>query len=284
MESEKYLEGQSMQRPPLFESDGFIYWKNRFETYVKSKDLDLWHVITYGDFPPIQLKVRVTKVINGEFEKIKDIKVEDDSLPCDSPLEFFNCKKSLGSTLIYLTTRHLSVQHSTNLLSSKVSDPDLLQRTKPVLHTAKPFNYKNGCSEWPTCSWMNDGYCNGGNLPGTFIIENQLHYQDYEWYKALEDSELKDEALKKKRLSMEGFIKADDDESKEELCEVHEPPVCMIQRFEMIKYSFGQGEEYVAIKEDEYDDLARTSNNACRTYQEIFRMMDEGWKVTRTKE
>ncbi|GJX24158.1 zf-CCHC domain-containing protein [Tanacetum coccineum] len=54
MESEKYLEGQSMQRPPLFESDGFIYWKNRFKTYVKSKDLDLWHVITYGDFPPIQ--------------------------------------------------------------------------------------------------------------------------------------------------------------------------------------------------------------------------------------
>ncbi|GJV80285.1 hypothetical protein Tco_1516155 [Tanacetum coccineum] len=54
MESEKYLEGQSMQRPPLSESDGFIYWKNRFETYVKLKDLDLWHVITYGDFPPTQ--------------------------------------------------------------------------------------------------------------------------------------------------------------------------------------------------------------------------------------
>ncbi|GJV97929.1 zf-CCHC domain-containing protein [Tanacetum coccineum] len=46
MDSDKYLEGQSMQRPPLFESDSFIYWKNRFETYVKSKDLDLWHVIT----------------------------------------------------------------------------------------------------------------------------------------------------------------------------------------------------------------------------------------------
>ncbi|GJZ55148.1 retrovirus-related pol polyprotein from transposon TNT 1-94, partial [Tanacetum coccineum] len=43
-----------MQRPPLFESDGFIYWKNRFKTYVKSKDLDLWHVITDGDFPPIK--------------------------------------------------------------------------------------------------------------------------------------------------------------------------------------------------------------------------------------
>ncbi|GJU00392.1 hypothetical protein Tco_1110730 [Tanacetum coccineum] len=53
MDSDKYLEGQSMQRPPLFESDSFIYWKNRFETYVKSKDLDLWHVINNGDFQPI---------------------------------------------------------------------------------------------------------------------------------------------------------------------------------------------------------------------------------------
>ncbi|GJS29998.1 hypothetical protein Tco_0490618 [Tanacetum coccineum] len=54
MDSDKYLEGQSMRRSPLFESDSFIYWKNRFETYVKSKDLDLWHVITNGDFQPIE--------------------------------------------------------------------------------------------------------------------------------------------------------------------------------------------------------------------------------------
>ncbi|GJU67748.1 hypothetical protein Tco_1254007 [Tanacetum coccineum] len=33
----------------------------------------------------------------------------------------------------------------------------------PVKHTYKPFNYKIGCSEWPTCSWKDDGYCNGGN-------------------------------------------------------------------------------------------------------------------------
>ncbi|GJU70135.1 hypothetical protein Tco_1256394 [Tanacetum coccineum] len=42
----------------------------------------------------------------------------------------------------------------------------------PVKHTCKPFNYKTGCLEWPTCSWRDDGYCNGGNLPGTYIIEN----------------------------------------------------------------------------------------------------------------
>ena len=54
MEFEKYQEGKSMQRPPLFEVDSFIYWKTRFETYVKSKDLDLWYVITMGDFKPIE--------------------------------------------------------------------------------------------------------------------------------------------------------------------------------------------------------------------------------------
>ncbi|GKA39162.1 zf-CCHC domain-containing protein [Tanacetum coccineum] len=72
MDSDKYLEGQSMQRPPLFESDSFIYWKNIFETYVKSKDLDLWHVITNGDFQPIQqnLETKLDEVI--PFEKQSD--------------------------------------------------------------------------------------------------------------------------------------------------------------------------------------------------------------------
>ncbi|GJW17469.1 retrovirus-related pol polyprotein from transposon TNT 1-94 [Tanacetum coccineum] len=72
MDFNKYLEGQSMQRPPLFESDSFIYWKNRFETYVKSKDLDLWHVITNGDFQPIEQnpETKLDEVI--PFEKQSD--------------------------------------------------------------------------------------------------------------------------------------------------------------------------------------------------------------------
>ncbi|GJX46599.1 zf-CCHC domain-containing protein [Tanacetum coccineum] len=72
MNSDKYPEGQSMQRPPLFESDSFIYWKNKFETYVKSNDLDLWHVITNGDFQPIEQnpKTKLDEVI--PFEKQGD--------------------------------------------------------------------------------------------------------------------------------------------------------------------------------------------------------------------
>nr|GEU43459.1 hypothetical protein [Tanacetum cinerariifolium] len=36
-------------------------------------------------------------------------------------------------------------------------------------------------------------------------------------------------------------------------------------------------EEYVVVKENEYNDLTITSEDACRAYQEIFRIMDEGW-------
>ncbi|GKC75301.1 hypothetical protein Tco_1126075 [Tanacetum coccineum] len=48
----------------------------------------------------------------------------------------------------------------------------------------------------------------------------------------------------------------------------------------MIKYSFEDEEEFVAVKENEYDDLTSTSKEAIRTYQEIFHRMDEGWMTS----
>ncbi|GJS66781.1 zf-CCHC domain-containing protein [Tanacetum coccineum] len=50
MAQENYIEGCSMQRPPLLEPNGFCFWKARFETYFNSKDIDLWQVIQNGDF------------------------------------------------------------------------------------------------------------------------------------------------------------------------------------------------------------------------------------------
>ncbi|GJW11824.1 hypothetical protein Tco_1577651 [Tanacetum coccineum] len=148
----------------------------------------------------------------------------------------------------------------------------------------------------------------------TYEVGNTLCYQDLEWYEALEDGKLKDEALKNKAI-MEGMIDDDDElhnkgwrrwdgyentildheereneeeHENEERCELfdnpyQETPVCNIRRFEMIKYSFGQDEEYVAIKEHEYDDLTSINKDACHTYQEIFCMMNEGWMATRAK-
>nr|GEW88868.1 probable serine/threonine-protein kinase SIS8 [Tanacetum cinerariifolium] len=70
----------------------------------------------------------------------------------------------------------------------------------------------------------------------------------------------------------------------EERCELFDNPhqealVCKIRRFEIIKYSFGEDKEYVAIKEHGYDDLTSTNEDACRAYQEIFHRMDEGISI-----
>ncbi|GJX78714.1 hypothetical protein Tco_0326863 [Tanacetum coccineum] len=98
------------------------------------------------------------------------------------------------------------------------------------------------------------------------------------------DSELKEQALRNKAI-MEGSISDDESsndgwrrwesheityhdhneieyknetcDERQELCEAYKLLVYNIRKFKMIKYSFGQDEEYVVIKEDEYDDLSR---------------------------
>ncbi|GJU65390.1 hypothetical protein Tco_1247225 [Tanacetum coccineum] len=76
-----------------------------------------------------------------------------------------------------------------------------------------------------------------------------------------------------------------DKNERHELCgdETHELPVCQIRRFVMTKYSFRDDKKYIAIKEDEYDDSTRTNEEACRAYQEIFRMIEEGWMDLKEK-
>jgi hypothetical protein len=59
MEMKKYLEGKIVFKPPFLVNENFLTWKNQFESYVKSIDYDLWHVISIGDI----------KSINTIFEK-----------------------------------------------------------------------------------------------------------------------------------------------------------------------------------------------------------------------
>ncbi|GKA90002.1 hypothetical protein Tco_0811814 [Tanacetum coccineum] len=55
--------------------------------------------------------------------------------------------------------------------------------------------------EWPTCKWREKGHCDGGDLPGMIQIGDMTYFHDYEWYKGLEDGQLKEEALKQKVVS-----------------------------------------------------------------------------------
>nr|GEV86335.1 copia protein [Tanacetum cinerariifolium] len=72
MNLKNYKEGQSRQRPPLFEANCFIYWKNRFETYVKSKDIDLWHIIVHGNYKPIVKKEGVETIVYANSDHVGD--------------------------------------------------------------------------------------------------------------------------------------------------------------------------------------------------------------------
>ncbi|GJU02050.1 hypothetical protein Tco_1112388 [Tanacetum coccineum] len=86
-------------------------------------------------------------------------------------------------------------------------ETDIFDYETPLCLAFNEFNYLLKVDPYlltkDIMSWREDGYCNGGNLPGPYHIGNSLHYQDLEWYEALEDSELKDEALRNKAI-MEG--------------------------------------------------------------------------------
>ncbi|GJV52670.1 retrovirus-related pol polyprotein from transposon TNT 1-94 [Tanacetum coccineum] len=270
--------------------------------------------------------VRMTKVIEGEFEKIKDVKVEDVSLTCDTSLEVFNnevnrlsgmdddlftyevevanipCDSKMDDDSEHEADDDMGYDPSdaafTEWLGSKGDDEVELtdeESSDDMDEVAEVFRIDTNLFnfETPMCKAFKEfnyllqidpGLLNK-DFEGLKTYEDckddwiyEWNKDDYEWYEALEDSELKDEALRNKAI-MEGFIKEDDDE--EELCEVHELPMCNIKRYMMIKYSFNNDEKYIAVKEEKYDDLTITREEACQAYQEVFRIIDEGWMVTR---
>nr|GEV78092.1 hypothetical protein [Tanacetum cinerariifolium] len=326
----------------------------------------------------------MTKVIKGEFKKIKDVKVEDVSLTCNTSHEVFNnevsqlrrmdddlftyevevanipCDSKIdddseheadddmgydsGDDEVELTDEESSddmdevpefFRIDTNLFKFETPmckafnefncllqiDPNLL--TKDIegfktyegmigsmngirMYRGSMRNHRLTLEFGPNLHQLNIlaslstirlGVQNGQHVVGRMM----------DTYEALEDSELKDGALRNKAI-MEEFIKEDDesgyeqkrqwniytnyddayeinheDNESEELYEVHELPVCNIRRYMMIKYSFNNDEEYVAVKEDKYNDLTIIRKEACRAYQEIFRILDEGWMVTRAE-
>ncbi|GJZ36817.1 hypothetical protein Tco_0583008 [Tanacetum coccineum] len=56
-----------------------------------------------------------------------------------------------------------------------------------------------------------------------------------------------------------------------------DPSNCKIRRFKMMKYSFNDDEEYITIKESEHLYHLKKSLDA---YQELLRLINEGWVVT----
>ncbi|GJS20464.1 hypothetical protein Tco_0449096 [Tanacetum coccineum] len=149
----------------------------------------------------------MTKVIKGEFEKLESVKIGDVSLTCNTSLEIFNKEFNRMSRM----DDDLFTYESRGDDEVKLTDKECSDSNEED-EVAKIFMMETNVFNFKTPTWWDDGYYNRGNLPGAYIVSNTLHYQDFEWYKALEDGKLKEEALKNKAI-MEGIINDDEDES-----------------------------------------------------------------------
>ncbi len=45
-------EGQSTNRPPLFNGTNYTYWKARMRIFIQALDYELWYIITRGPHTP----------------------------------------------------------------------------------------------------------------------------------------------------------------------------------------------------------------------------------------
>ncbi|GJR06957.1 hypothetical protein Tco_0529941 [Tanacetum coccineum] len=150
-------------------------------------------------------------------------------------------------------------------------------------------------TKWPTCSSNIDGFCNGGELPGMVRVKSMTYFQDHKWYDELADRKLKEETLMHKakvknhremRLPGDENINYDtsnadntqDNQGHKKYRDnpTHEPSVCKNRRFEMMKYSFNDDEECIAIKESEYLNHSKDNLDA---YRELLCIINEGWVV-----
>ncbi|GKB54926.1 hypothetical protein Tco_0905679 [Tanacetum coccineum] len=230
-------------------------------------------------------------------ETAKIFKIKDDLLGYETPLykafNKFNYLLKIDKDLFTFEIQEIKTYEEYELdnnMTGELEEPWSENGIPYQLcdHICEPYHFKNGMTKWPTCSLDIDGFYNGGELPGMVNAHEKSSFARWENYgqgpyanaktKKDYDPHLDNNCIFEKNYKANNV--GDTQDTKKER---HDPSICNIRRFEMIKYSFRDDEEYVAIKENKYDDLTHTSKEAIHAYQEIFRMMDEGWMVTRTE-
>ncbi|GKE26879.1 hypothetical protein Tco_1442263 [Tanacetum coccineum] len=100
----------SMQRPPLLEPNGFCFWKAHFETYVKSKDIDLWQVIQNGNFY-FEVEDEKTKLMKETpYELLRNEKKKQLGKNNEAKMTLFNAlpRKEYERVFMCKTTKEIS--------------------------------------------------------------------------------------------------------------------------------------------------------------------------------
>ncbi|GJX56416.1 hypothetical protein Tco_0286313 [Tanacetum coccineum] len=151
------------------------------------------------------IRLRMTKVIKGEFEKIM-ILSRNVSLTFITQLEVFNNEVNRLSRMVddlftyEVKVANIPCDSKMDDDSEHEADDDLGIPGDDEDEIAEVFRIDTNIFDYetPLCSAFN---------------EFNYLLKDYEWYEAMQDSELKDEALRNKAI-MEGPINEDDDESR----------------------------------------------------------------------
>jgi len=55
-----FLEGNSINRPPIFNGVGYHYWKTRMQIFIEAIDLNIWEAIKIGSYIPTMVAGNTT--------------------------------------------------------------------------------------------------------------------------------------------------------------------------------------------------------------------------------
>ncbi|GJR59827.1 hypothetical protein Tco_1501989 [Tanacetum coccineum] len=223
----------------------------------------------------------------------------------------FNCLLKIDIDLFTYDIQDLKIydkyEQELNNDEAKGTDEPWSEKGAPYQicdHICEPYRFKNGKTKWPTCTSDIDGFCNGGELPGMLEYEVLVILQECWWkvnahkigpftrmenfgrgpYANMKTEWVSNPYLDTNRISGRDYeasnVSCTQENQKDD--PIPEPSNCKVGRFEMMKYSFNDDEEYITIKESEYLNQ-RTVNGVSSIYHDIFRKKDEGWTVHRTK-
>ncbi|GJZ70185.1 hypothetical protein Tco_0633735 [Tanacetum coccineum] len=240
----------------------------------------------------------MTKVIKGEFEKLEDLNDEDVSLTCGTSLKVFNKEFNrmcgMDDDLFTYEVKVANIPCDLNKDDDTRYDPSDIRGDNEVELTDEEFSDNEDevaevfridtnifNFETPMCKTFKE-------FNYLLQIDQDLLTKDIEGFKTYE--EYKDdwiyECYRDVPWSGQHVVgRMMDTVMEETYLEL------TYSRTASMQYKKIQDDQVfirtrlrvVAVKEDEYKDLGRTNDDACRAYQEIFRIMDEGWMVTRAE-
>ena len=72
-----FPEGNSIHRPPIFNGEGYHYWKTRMQIFIEAIDLNIWEAIEIGPYVPTIVDASTSKQQkNLEINGLKKIEEE----------------------------------------------------------------------------------------------------------------------------------------------------------------------------------------------------------------